>query len=128
MPEDEMRVTVIATGLDHDRVRHTRGRESHSETEIGNVTPLRRESTPTAPSPLAAERLTVPERLPAPDLGERRESRVAPQPPISALDGNEELMSPYAEDEYDVPTFIRRGASGDPEDDEEPAFLRRSAD
>jgi hypothetical protein len=36
-------------------------------------------------------------------------------------------MSPFAEDELDVPTFIRR-REGDEEDPDEPAFLRRSAD
>ena len=35
-------------------------------------------------------------------------------------------MSPFEEDELDVPTFIRRG--GHEEEDDEPAFLRRSAD
>ena len=36
-------------------------------------------------------------------------------------------MSPFAEDELDVPTFMRR-QEDEEEDRDEPAFLRRSAD
>jgi hypothetical protein len=37
-------------------------------------------------------------------------------------------MSPFEEDELDVPTFLRRGGQAEDEETEEPAFLRRSAD
>ena len=97
MPEDEMRVTVIATGLDHDRVRRGRGRDTRSEESVGNVTHLRRESSVAEPSQPAAERLPVPERFSAPELAEHREARVAPAPPTTALDGGDELISPFAE-------------------------------
>jgi cell division protein FtsZ len=44
MPEGEMRVTVIATGLDDERMRRTR-EEAASFEKADNVTPLRREPT-----------------------------------------------------------------------------------
>ena len=37
-------------------------------------------------------------------------------------------MSPFEEDELDVPAFLRRGGQAEEEDENEPAFLRRSAD
>jgi hypothetical protein len=42
----------------------------------------------------------------------------------------EEFLSPFEEDELDVPTFLRRAgeADGDEEDTDEPAFLRRQMD
>ena len=40
------------------------------------------------------------------------------------------FLSPFEEDELDVPTFLRRGgeAEGEDEDTDEPAFLRRQMD
>jgi cell division protein FtsZ len=110
MPEGEMRVTVIATGLDGARMRR---REPDLATERSNVMPLRREGPPAA---AGAERPTAAEgQL---DLGGGRDPRRR----------GDDFVSPF-EDELDVPTFIRRG--GHPETDGEaqkPAFLRRSAD
>ena len=37
-------------------------------------------------------------------------------------------MSPFEEDALDVPTFLRRGGQAEEDDENEPAFLRRSAD
>jgi len=118
----QLRVTVIATGLDDGRMRRDRGRDSYAE-ELANVTPLRREGAPPAPalsaerSPGVAERANPAERAPA---GAGAQS-------FSARPG--EWLSPF-EDELDVPTFLRRGAdkASDDEDRELPAFLRRSAD
>jgi len=117
MPEGEMRVTVIATGLDDTRVR--RGRDTSAESR-SNVTPLRREAVPPAP---ASERPTAAESQldlgPAPVREPARDARRR---------GMDEFVSPF-EDELDVPTFIRRGGHADTDDDaDEPAFLRRSAD
>ncbi len=118
----QLRVTVIATGLDDGRMRRDRGREGYAE-ELANVTPLRREGPPPAASssaeriPVIVERASATERAPAAPAA----------PPFSARPG--EWLSPF-EDELDVPTFLRRGAdkASDDEDRELPAFLRRSAD
>ncbi len=121
MPEGEMRVTVIATGLVDDRMRRSpddaRDVEDHS-----NVTPLRREAPPApAPSPSvgASAKENRPEAVavPGPDEAE----------PVQGQ--SEDFLSPF-EDELDVPTFLRRqGATTDDEEDRDaPAFLRRSAD
>jgi cell division protein FtsZ len=118
MPEGEMRVTVIATGLVDAKMRRgrDRDRDRHAEhEERGNVTPLRRE-------PIPLERPASAERAP-----------LAPQevlvPPPAPAAASEEWMSPF-EDELDVPTFLRRkdAAAEEEEERERPAFLRRSAD
>jgi cell division protein FtsZ len=119
MPEGEMRVTVIATGLVDDRMRRGRDRDRDRHPDLedrGNVTPLRREPIPLE-RPLTAERAPV-----AP------QEVMAPPPPAPAAT-SEEWLSPF-EDELDVPTFLRRkdAASDEEEDRERPAFLRRSAD
>jgi cell division protein FtsZ len=146
MPEGEMRVTVIATGLDDARMR--RGRDRDGFEERGNVTPLRRE-TPLFDRlpPERAERVTPPPRAerererererpertervaPAPrqEWSERAERRAAPSLE-SERSGGGDLISPFEEDELDVPTFLRRGGQAEEDDAEEPAFLRRSAD
>ena len=129
MPEGEMRVTVIATGLDDGRVR--RGRDSGVVAEPpSNVMPLRREASPApavlapAPAPAASA-----ERPPAPadpqlELG----GTLRDAPRDARRRGPGDFVSPF-EDELDVPTFIRRGGHPDADDEaEEPAFLRRSAD
>jgi cell division protein FtsZ len=120
VPPGEIRVTVIATGLDDDRARmgdrdrereRDRAPSRERERERGSVAelrPLRREAP--APPPAAA-------REAAPATG-----AAAPQPA-------EEFVSPF-EDELDIPTFLRRRREeAAPDDDREvPAFLRRSAD
>ena len=120
MPEGEMRVTVIATGLDDGRMR--RPLPGQTAESRSNVMPLRREAAAAqAPAPAAsAERasegqldLAGASREPA------RETRRR---------GGDDFVSPF-EDELDVPTFIRRGGHPETDDEaEEPAFLRRSAD
>jgi cell division protein FtsZ len=85
--EDEVRVTVIATGLsDPHRLRRNAAAEA-----LANVTPIR-------PSP-RDELPEAYEPAPAPT-----QARPAHSPPAR----NPELLSPYDEDEYDVPAFIRR--------------------
>jgi len=123
MPEGEMRVTVIATGLDDGRMR--RAVPEQTSDSRSNVMPLRREaqSAPQAPAPAAtAERAPVPEAQL--DLGSAvREPAREPR-----RRGGDDFVSPF-EDELDVPTFIRRGGQPESDDEaEEPAFLRRSAD
>ena len=152
MPAGEMRVTVIATGLDDKRVR--RGRDRDSEVpERGNVTPLRREAPlfdrlpaaergeraerSPAPRPERSERqerAERPERLERSDRQERldrrdRADRMALEPlETDPVDARGELMSPFEEDALDVPTFLRRGGQAEEDDENEPAFLRRSVD
>ena len=119
MPEGEMRVTVIATGLVDDRMRRGRDRDRDRLGDLeerGNVTPLRRE-------PVPLERPAIAERAPVP----LPEAFGPPAPAPAAA--SEEWMSPF-EDELDVPTFLRRkdASDDDEEDRDRPAFLRRSAD
>ncbi len=81
---DEIRVTVIATGLeDHDRLRRQR-----SQPHPSNVTPLR----PPVRDELSS---AVP---------------IAAEPPASAqaAGSGSDFLSPF-EEELDVPAFIRRG-------------------
>jgi cell division protein FtsZ len=137
MPEGEMRVTVIATGLDDARMRRGRDRD-HEGSERGNVTPLRREGSlfDRVPATERSERSSAPraersERTPVAPRAERSErvERRAPEPLESEpLDPRGDLISPFEEDELDVPTFLRRGGQAEEDEQEEPAFLRRSAD
>ncbi|HEY5657303.1 MAG TPA: cell division protein FtsZ [Myxococcota bacterium] len=123
MPEGEMRVTVIATGLNDDYARRGRDRSAEYE-ELSNVTPLRRETTMPGRAPAGAERAQPAPRAAAPE----QTSMLEPQTREHKQHGDE-WMSPF-EDELDVPTFIRRGGAPDDgsDDPNEPAFLRRSAD
>jgi cell division protein FtsZ len=115
MPEDEVRVTVIATGLEDDRLGR-RPEQGEAFTDLANVTPLRREPEPGGDRAPAAESGYAPR-------AETPSRPSAPAPPSASAD---EFVSPF-EDELDVPTFLRRKAD-DEEDRETPAFLRRSAD
>jgi cell division protein FtsZ len=119
MAAGEMRVTVIATGLDDGRMR----RAHDTYHEHPNVTPLRRESPP------LVERIPVAEHREAPlDVARPERPEPRPSPAPAAKIGASEFISPFEEDELDVPTFLRRGGQAEDEDKEEPAFLRRSAD
>jgi cell division protein FtsZ len=132
IPEGEMRVTVIATGLESDRVRRGRDRNVTIE-DAGKVTPLRRDPIPVERAPLSAEQTSM--LPPAPPAAPEPQVAPAPSPvhggPAPAgRAGGDDWMSPF-EDELDVPTFLRRRGGSEEEDEEEretPAFLRRSAD
>ena len=146
VPEGELRVTVIATGLEGERARRERerGREVAVE-DVAKVTPLRREPVPVERAPLSAERADYgvvaeqttmlpparPHVAPAPQA-----SRSEPKPSeghragTRGAAGGDDWISPF-EDELDVPTFLRKqGRTAEDDDDqlESPAFLRRSAD
>jgi len=105
MEDGQMRVTVIATGLDDQRVR--RGRSDESREEVArNVTRLHPEPPPAAsfsPAPAAEDR-NAPTQAGCFDSTE---------PPLLGLDGGGtslgDFVSPF-EDELDVPTFLRRSA------------------
>ncbi len=125
MKPGEIRVTVIATGLDDGRARvgSDRGsRAASAPVETVSVQPIRREAPADSPAPAArAER---PEH--APVAAARREA--APVVPIGDAAAPAEFVSPF-EDEYDVPAFLRRRRQEPKDEDKElPAFLRRSAD
>ncbi|MCU0670532.1 MAG: cell division protein FtsZ [Myxococcota bacterium] len=117
--EGEVRVTVIATGLDDGRLGRGRdlpvARGTDRASELGNVRPLRREASVEAREPLPALD-AEPEIAPPPAATRRSE------PVQEPLDG----FSPF-EDEYDEPAFLRR-KKRDEADRDQPAFLRRSAD
>jgi cell division protein FtsZ len=123
VPEGEMRVTVIATGLDDGRVRRSLGDEVRTtDRSGGNVTPLRREAAaPIVERAPAAEEPQLPTQSEFSELVEPAPAQPEPRP------RSDDFVSPF-EDELDVPTFIRRGQGDDDEDKDEPAFLRRSAD
>jgi cell division protein FtsZ len=110
----DLRVTVIATGLDDGRI----GRSRDERSELGNVRPLRREAEggrAPAQAPASAE-LEAPLETVA---------YVEEEPPAAR---GERFDSPFA-DEFDVPAFLRKKPGrGDEGDRELPAFLRRSAD
>jgi cell division protein FtsZ len=123
MPAGEMRVTVIATGLDDQRVRRGRD-EFRQESPRDNVMRLHPQPEPasvSAPAPAA-------QATPEPSPEERPDSRET----LLRLDGgnsSDGFVSPFEEDELDVPTFLRRGGHAETDEEaEEPAFLRRSAD
>ena len=107
MAAGEMRVTVIATGLDDSRVRRSPDIGHRTESHA-NVTPLRLESN-SAPGQL--------ETLPAardsqPSQAEFRELPVSQTPlhPEPATEHGADWVSPFDEEELDIPTFLRRSA------------------
>jgi cell division protein FtsZ len=117
MPEGEMRVTVIATGLDGSRMRCNHDGDAARTEQRGSVTPLRLEPVP------LDDRLPAAEQRTEPVAAGRTDAAVGVRPSEAS-----DWMSPF-DDELDVPTFIRRGGHRDEDEEiEEPAFLRRSAD
>jgi len=117
IPKGEIRVTVIATGLEDDRPRRGRERPRPQAAEAARLVELPRREAPAA---VTAEEVA---QLP-----------IGPAAPAAArADDGWPVDSPF-EDELDVPTFLRnrmRPQEPDGDDDdvfEDPAFLRRSAD
>jgi cell division protein FtsZ len=126
VPAGELRVTVIATGLDDGRMRRDRDRDHETRGEdFGNVRPLRREPVSAAEPAPAAERRVEAASPAAPVTQAARAPETEKEWPKTP----EDWLSPF-EDELDVPTFIRRSGAekGKEEDRELPTFLRRSAD
>ncbi len=120
-PEGELRVTVIATGLDDGRVRRGRDEMTRREIPVHNVHPLHPEPElfeDPSPSPQT--------RAPAPPAERAPEERpVATRDPRADDFGG--IDSPFEEDHFDVPAFIRRRQDDD-DDKDSPAFLRRAQD
>jgi cell division protein FtsZ len=134
MKPGELRVTVIATGLqgDHARVgseRSERDVRPRAPAESVYAQPIRREQPAPAPAPRAEAPASARHVEAAPAPVQRQ---AAPVVQIHEAAQVPEFVSPF-EDEYDTPAFLRkRRATAEPrgkdEDDELPAFLRRSAD
>jgi cell division protein FtsZ len=127
--EGELRVTVIATGLDDGRIGRGRDRDlggrerGERASDFGNVRPLRSaEARPSAP---VAERVEE-----APFEEQELPMSARPASADNGLAGSRSepdgFDSPF-EDEYDEPAFLRRRRRDDADRDQ-PAFLRRSAD
>jgi cell division protein FtsZ len=116
VPSGELRVTVIATGLEDERAR-ARREDYRSE---GFVRAVPRERAPATPEAPAARASASAEPL-----------RPLAKEPDPASAPGDDWVSPF-EDEYDVPAFLRkqpqRQAEAEDDDREVPAFLRRSAD
>jgi cell division protein FtsZ len=108
MTAGEMRITVIATGLDHARVRRTPDNELGTDSHA-TVTPLRPEPSvsysPAASPPPAAARDTSPTQAEFRDLSPSQ----TPLKPEPERGTGEDWVSPF-DDELDIPTFLRRSA------------------
>ena len=127
VPEGELRVTVIATGLDDGHARRgvPRGKRAASQRagradlgdeqlEIEDIGSRQRPAAPAQTSP-AMERQTVEH---APQAGESAEQ---------SQRGDADFASPF-DDEFDTPAFIRRRTDEGDDDREVPTFLRRAQD
>jgi cell division protein FtsZ len=108
MTNGEMRVTVIATGLDDARVRKSPDIGHRTESHA-NVTPLRLESNPTSGQvetlTPAASRDSQPSQ---PEFRELAPSQTSLLQEPEAERGSD-WVSPF-DDELDIPTFLRRSA------------------
>jgi cell division protein FtsZ len=133
MKPGELRVTVIATGLEGERSklgdrgereRERQRREPPAESE--NVKPIGRDPAP-APATSPRAELQPLARQPQPAPAVQR----AAAPVVSIHEAAQvDFQSPF-DDEYDVPAFLRKRRAeprGDKDEEELPAFLRRSAD
>ena len=129
MKAGELRVTVIATGLEGERAKigDSSERSPRREAEKAYVQPIRRDAPP-PPAPAARAEAPVIARPPEPTAPQQRAAA-----PVVAIHENAksgDFVSPF-EDEYDVPAFLRKRRAeprSEKDDDELPAFLRRSAD
>jgi cell division protein FtsZ len=133
MKPGELRVTVIATGLEGERKLVAPDRSAATArpappSESVHVQAIRRDP---APQPRAEEPvIAAPE--PEPAVAPAPQPRAA-APVVAIHDAHApEFVSPF-EDEYDVPAFLRKrrasAAAGANADDEElPAFLRKTAE
>lgn len=140
--EDEIRVTVIATGLDTQDARRTptepRRRIPDPIAEIEheramvdapNVTPIHQDPTaaPTMASEQGHSSLPPIEQRQAAAAGAQQASHHEGASDMSMSNSGLGFESPF-EDELDTPAFLRKGsgtADGDPSDRDVPAFMRR---
>jgi cell division protein FtsZ len=125
VPEGELRVTVIATGLDDGRGRRVREPldDFRSEPDVANVRPLHRDPVPEPALPPAAQQSFETAATGHPSQQRRPATE-------TSLEKSRSFQSPF-DAEYDVPTFLRRRQEGedDKEEDRElPTFQRRAQD
>jgi cell division protein FtsZ len=130
VPEGELRVTVIATGLDDGRGRRVRDPldDYRTDSDAPNVRPLRPQPTPEpATAPAASLGIEAEEAAPTPEPTPSPATR--PQAPAAeGGQAGDAFASPF-EDELDVPAFLRkRQDDGEEEDRETPTFFRRAQD
>jgi cell division protein FtsZ len=117
IPQGEIRVTVIATGLDDGRAPRTRDEVPSAEMSHFRSADSQAAKGEMSPPPMAQQEIPMEAEL------------ATALPSAEELAGTEEFVSPF-EDELDVPAFLRhpRKDSESEEDRDLPAFLRRSAD
>ncbi len=102
---DEVRVTVIATGLsDGSRIGRIQGIDRNASSPFGNVTPLHPPLRAPAPEP-AAPASEAPRSEPASPAASSLEDFAEVTTSGGLTDDG--FLSPF-EEEYDVPAFIRR--------------------
>ena len=137
MDEDEIRVTVIATGLESEDARRTPPappeppdqrkavpdadelfERERAMVDAPNVTPIREP----APEPMAPAQAQAAQ----PEAQAAREAVGAPAPSADEMaTSGLGFESPF-EDELDTPAFLRRGTGSHIDDDRDvPAFMRR---
>jgi cell division protein FtsZ len=132
MGKDEVRVTVIATGLEgqESRTRPPRGRKTFEDEVLApqlpqdNVTSLRREAAANAARAAAPAAAADVQQIIDLDL---EPIPVSDDELADATANAGGFASPF-EDELDTPAFLRRRNENEDEDTEEPAFLRRAQD
>jgi cell division protein FtsZ len=133
VPEGELRVTVIATGLNDNRARRAAterrpptvqvDRQGAEQLEIQSVAPIEPQASPFEPINGVEQAGSSAAQQEGPAQQEvvsgNAEDIARPSP---------EFASPF-EDEFDTPAFIRRRNNEDEDQDREvPAFLRRAQD
>lgn len=132
MQEDEVRVTVIATGLEgiEGRTRPPRTRRSLDEGVPATATMRAQDNvTSLRPEPEIAQPVAQGLSQPAAPVNEMDLEPI----PVSADEMADatasagEFASPF-EDELDTPAFLRRRQNTGQDEEEEPAFLRRAQD
>ncbi len=147
LPDDELRVTVIATGLDSQEIRQAPPARSSSprppEPQVPHPPARRRMPDPTEEieherSMVDAPNVTpIREPAPAPAMASANAETAPPMPRMEqqvAVGGGqsaEEIAtaglgfeSPF-EDELDTPAFLRKRSSGGDDDRDVPTFMRR---
>ncbi len=117
--DDELRVTVIATGLDRDDLR--RMPPQPRRRPVGSPEEIAREQD-MVDAPRGDSRYRDPEPMPVHATSARPEvQRVGAESGQTSLP----VDSPFVEDEFDTPAFLRRGSAGG-EHSDTPALMRRN--
>jgi cell division protein FtsZ len=136
MGEDELRVTVIATGLDSQEARRTppRRRTTPEESieiereramvDAPNVTPIRQEPAAVPAMAQGSEAESTGTDANAEPHAERRAAAGGAPSADELASTGLGFESPF-EDELDTPAFLRKRSGGFDDDRDVPAFMRR---